>query len=394
MVEPNNTYSNDKDYEKELNSFLESDFTVEDVYNADGDEGFDDADGNEDDFYGADGEDDSNLEGEDDSDAEGEDDYVFDMDFSKFNGDDFKSSLSGVNREFGSKKSSSRLKNVTASGRKVIVEGSTRPTNLSTRKQTLSRKPKQKMKKRKMVKRQGGKPLSQEFVVKKRATLYGKTSGKGQGINTKRIIVPSTQKVIVEGVDKFILGEDKCGVKDIGYYKCKKLRELVFTMNNNSGVDFNLELFNPSEPLDYLFSTSGNLNNKIQVSGGIVSYSDVLFNILANPTHIVNAKFTFAGATFQQQINQPLIFKNKRITGEQKVEPLQLQLQVDTMQVANDIVFFDILGNLNRPFIPNGMDVIQYKVLAGNTVTFAFYYEQKDLRKFFFKEARDSKKLI
>jgi hypothetical protein len=393
MVEPNNTYSNDKDYEDELKTFLESDFTVEDVYNAEGEDDSE-AEGDDDDFYGAEGENDSEAEGEDDSEAEGDDDCVFDMDFSKFDGEDFKSSLSGVNREFGRKKRDTKIKSVSSSGRKVIVEGMKKPTNFSPRKQTLGGKKKPIVGKRNVSKSIDDKSLSQEFVVKKRATLYGKSSGKGQGRNTKRIIVPSTQKVIVEGVDKFILGKDKCGVKDIGYYKCRKLRELVFTMNNNSGVDFNLELFNPSMPLDYLFSTSGNLNNKIQVAGGIVSYSDVLFNILANPTHVVNAKFTFAGATFQQQINQPLIFKNKRITGEQKVEPLQLQLQIDNMQVANDIVFFDILGNLNRPFIPNGMDIIQYKVLAGNTVTFAFYYEQKDLRKFFFKEARDSKKLI
>jgi hypothetical protein len=353
MSEPNKTYNNERDYEDDLNSFVESDLIEEDVYGADGNE--------DDDFYGADGEE-SSIGGEIDEEEEeldgNDDDFIFDMDFSQFKGKDFKSSLRSVNKAASNKK-------------KMQVKART--------------------KKKKMVK----KPLSQEIVVKKRATLYGKkTKTGGEAKTTKRIIVPSTQKVIVEGVDKFILGEDKCGVKDIGYYKCKKLKELVFTMNNNSGVDFNLELFNPSEPLDYLFATSGNLNNKIQVAGGIVSYSDVLFNILANPTHIVNAKFTFAGATVQQQINQPLIFKNKRITGDQKVEPLQLQLQVDTMQVANDIVFFDILGNLNRPFIPNGMDVIQYKVLAGNTVTFAFYYEQKDLRKFFFQEARNSKKLI
>lgn len=355
MSEPNNTYNSNKDYEDDLNSFVdESDIIEEDVYDADGD-----TDG-DDDFYGADGNA-SPIGGEIDEEEEeldSNDDFIYDIDYSQFKGKDFKSSLRNVNKTVSSKK-------------KLQVKAH--------------------KKKKKMVK----KPLSQEIVVKKRATLYGKkTQSGGESKTTKRIIVPSTQKVIVEGVDKFILGEDKCGVKDIGYYKCKKLKELVFTMNNNSGVDFNLELFNPSEPLDYLFATSGNLNNKIQVAGGIVSYSDVLFNILANPTHLVNAKFTFAGATVQQQINQPLIFKNKRITGDQKVEPLQLQLQVDTMQVANDIVFFDILGNLNRPFIPNGMDVIQYKVLAGNTVTFAFYYEQKDLRKFFFKEARDSKKLI
>lgn len=274
---------------------------------------------------------------------------IEDIDFSEFRGKNFKASLQKVNKAVAQKK----------------------------------------------AKKLKPKPLNKEFIVKKRATLYGKTSGRAEGRNTKRIIVPSTQKVIVEGVDKFILGNDKnCeGVKNIGYYKCKKLKELILTINNNSGTDFNLEFFNPSQPLDYLFSTSGNLNNKIQVAGGVVSYSDVLFNLLANPTHIVNAKFTFAGASYLQQINQPLVFKNKSIEGKQKVEPMQLALKVDNMQVADDIVFFD-LGALNRPFIPNGMDVIEYKVLAGNTITFAFYYRQKDLRKFFFSEARTSKKLL
>ena len=280
-------------------------------------------------------------------------DILDDIDFSDFKGKSFKSSLSKLNKTYDKKKQ------------------------------------------KKVVKKQPNKPLSKDFYVTKRATLYGKGE-RGDAKTTKRIIVPSSQKVIVEGVDNFILGKSgKCdGVKNIGYYKCKKLKELVLTMNNNSAIDFNLELFNPSMPLDYLFSTSGNLNNKIQVAGGVVSYTDVLFNLLANPTHIVNAKFTFAGATFQNQINQPLIFKNKNIIGEQKIDPIQLQLKIDNMQVANDIVFFDLFGGLNRPFIPNGMDVIEYKVLAGNTVTFAFFYEQKDLRKFFFEEARNSKKLI
>jgi hypothetical protein len=202
--------------------------------------------------------------------------------------------------------------------------------------------------------------------------------------------------VIVEGVDKFILNDDDCSAKNIGYYKCKKLKELIFTINNDSANDLNLNLFDPSQPLDYLFQTSGNLNNKVQVAGGIVQYSDVLFNILGNPMHIPNAKLTFAAPTstqLQAQINQPFIFKNKSSTGEQVIEPLQLQLQVDNMQVANDIVFFD-LAQLNRPFIPNGMDVIQYKVLAGSTVTFAFFYRQRDLRRFFYEEARNNKKLL
>lgn len=289
-------------------------------------------------------------EAELDSGVDGDMAIIEDMDFSSFKGKNFKSSLSKVNNTYTKKKA-----------KRPIAQ------------------------KRKM-------PLSNEVFVKKRATLYGKGRG-GSGKTTKRIIVPSTQKVIIQGVDKFILGDDKCGIKDIGYYKCKKLKELVFIINNNSAIDFNLELFNPSMPLDYLFSTSGNLNNKIVVAGGNVEYTDVLFNILANPMHIINAKFTFAGTTFQQQINQPLIFKNKSSNGEEKVEPFQLQLEVDNMQVANDIVFFD-LSTLNRPFIPQGMDVIKYKVLAGNTCTFAFFYRQADIRKLFYEEARQSKKLL
>ncbi len=356
MVEPNNAYYSMDDYEDDLNNFVEAEIIEEDSYGVDGEEGEEE----EMPFLNADG---TRMDGKEIEEVEevqekdDEDDYVYDIDFSEFKGD-FQSSLNGMNRAFRKKRRAKKLK----------------------------------------LKKAKKKPLSQDISVLKRATLYGKRS-KSSGSNAKtlkRVIVPSTQKVIIEGVDKFILGNDKdCdGVKNIGYYKCKKLKELILIMNNNSAVDFDLELFNPSMPLDYLQSTSLNLNNKIQVSGGITSYTDMLFNILANPTHIVNAKFTFAGAAFANQINQPLIFKNKNIEGKQTVNPLQLQLQVDTMQVAKDIVFFDIFGNLNRPFIPNGMDVIQYKVLAGCTVTFAFFYEQHDLRKLFFKEARDSKRLL
>lgn len=313
MIEPNDTYTDQQDYENGVDGY---DFLEEEQSDLDGEFGFD------------------------------ENDIIEDIDFSEIRGKDFKSSLRKVNKAYTKKKA---------------------------------------------IKKQ--KPLDKEFVVKKRATLYGKTDGTGTERTTKRIIVPSSQKVIIQGVDKFILGEDKCGAKDIGYYKCKKLKELIFTMDNNSALDFNLNLFDPSMPLNYLFSTSGNLNNKITVAGGVVSYSDVMFNILANPMHIVNAKFTFGGPSYLNQINQPLIFKNKSATGEQKIEPFQLQLEVDNMQVAQDIVFFK-LDTLGRPFIPNGMDIIQYKVLAGNTVTFAFYYRQKDIRRLFYEEARNTKKLL
>jgi hypothetical protein len=64
------------------------------------------------------------------------------------------------------------------------------------------------------------------------------------------------------------------------------------------------------------------------------------------------------------------------------------------MQVANDIVYFDLIKRLNRPFIPDGMDVIKYVIKAGMTVTLCFYYKQISLKKFFFKEARYSKDLM
>jgi hypothetical protein len=349
MINPIEEYNDDANYNKNL---VGADFIEEELY--------------------------GNLEGESYFDG---DDIIDDLDFSNFKGKDFKSKLKKVNRTIEKKHSKSVTKNPIggSSGNARVEKGKGAISGGSGNAKVGAQK--------------GGK----DFYVKKRAVLYGKKTGNSaEAENTKRIIVPSAQKVIVEGVDKFILNDDDCSAKNIGYYKCKKLKELIFTINNDSANDLNLNLFDPSQPLDYLFQTSGNLNNKVQVAGGIVQYSDVLFNILGNPMHIPNAKLTFAAPTstqLQAQINQPFIFKNKSSTGEQVIEPLQLQLQVDNMQVANDIVFFD-LAQLNRPFIPNGMDVIQYKVLAGSTVTFAFFYRQRDLRRFFYEEARNNKKLL
>lgn len=211
-----------------------------------------------------------------------------------------------------------------------------------------------------------------------------------------RVLVPREREVIVEGVSKFILSEGKAqaSIKNVGYYKGKKLKALVLTFNNNSALDFELELFNTSMPLDYLYSTSLNLNDKIQVAGDNVSYSDVLFNLLANPALIPNCKFVFSGPSVLQQKVQPLIVKNKAIRGDEKIHPINLDLQIDTMQVSSDIIFFDIMDILDRPYIPDGMDVLKYKVLAGNTVTMAFFYKQVSLKKVFYKEARTSKKLL
>ena len=212
---------------------------------------------------------------------------------------------------------------------------------------------------------------------------------------TKRIIVPEDRKVIVEGVDKFILSNTKesDSIKNIGYYKGEKCSELILIINNTTPNDFEFELFNPSMPLDYLFSSSQDLNARILVAGdNKVSYSDVLFNLLANPTILPNAKFVVTNPNNQTQknlqFNQSLIFKNKNIAGQEIVNPVSNALNIDTAQFQNEIIYWNIQQSLGRVYIPDGMDVISYKVLAGNTVTFAFYYKQISLKKFFFKEAR------
>lgn len=237
-------------------------------------------------------------------------------------------------------------------------------------------------------------PLNKTFEATNGATISGK---RGSQKTIKKILIPRNKNVIVEGVDKFILSNESSdnSVRNIGYYKGEKLKTLIITFNNNSAIDFNLELFNPSMPLDYLYSTSLSLNDKIQISAGdTASYTDVLFYLLANPTLIANAKFTFGATNLEAQKKEALFFINKSIKGSQRIKPLQLNLQIDTMQKQDDIVFFDIIGNLGRPYIPDGMDVIRYKVLAGSTVTFGFYYKQHELKKLLFKEAKDSKGLL
>ena len=236
------------------------------------------------------------------------------------------------------------------------------------------------------------KPLSKNIPVRSRAKM---TAPRGK--STEKILVPDSRKVIIEGVNSFLLDNSvgAMATKNIGYYKGKKLKELVLTFNNNSAVDFEMELFNPSMPLDYLQSTSLNINDQVQVAGGnFVSYTDILYNMLANPARLYNAKFTLAGPSLLQQINQPLIISNKSISGKEKVVPFQMQLNIDIDQNQSDLIYFDLSETLNRPFIPDGMDIISYKVLAGMTVTFGFYYSQVSLKKFFYPEAKAAKGLF
>ncbi len=237
------------------------------------------------------------------------------------------------------------------------------------------------------------KPLTKSFGVEQGEGAVIHSRGK----STKRILVPREREVMIQGVDSFMLdtGIDADSYRNIGYYNGKKLKELILIFNNNSALDFNLELFNPSMMLDYLYSTGGNINNKVTVAAGTgASYSDVVHYMMANPTLIPNARIIVSGPSMLQQQMVTMKFKNKNIAGELVVEPLNIPQNLDIMQVQSTVISFDIMRQLNRPFIPDGMDVINYTILAGNTVTLCFYYKQKKLKKLLWKEARDHKKLM
>jgi hypothetical protein len=234
-------------------------------------------------------------------------------------------------------------------------------------------------------------PLTKEFSVNRKATIIGSKQRK-----MGKVIIPNDRKVIVEGVSSFMLSDSKDNdtLRNIGYYKGKKQQQLVLIFNNDTPNDFNLELFNPSMPLDYLYSTSTNLNSQIQVAGGNVEYSDVLFNILANPLMITSATFTISGSQTIPQKAVALQINDKFVNGVTKIDPLNLALQIDNMQVEGNNISFSFLETLHKPFIPDGMTVINYNILAGNTVTMAFFYEQKAIKKLFFEEARKINKRV
>ena len=246
------------------------------------------------------------------------------------------------------------------------------------------------------------KSIGRKITSKNNIEFNQKNPKKDVKIKSIKTSITSTTGFSKEGlkqlqdVDNFILSDNQANssIKNIGYYKGEKLKELVLIINNNTPNDLNLELFNPSQPLDYLFATSQNLNNRISVAGNnLVSYSDVLFHLLANPTLLANAKFTCENpiSPFQAnaQLNQVLTIKNKNIAGHEKLHPIANNLNIDIDQPNTQIIYWDITETLNRVFIPDGMDIIEYKILAGNQVTFGFYYKQFLLKKFFFKEARN-----
>jgi hypothetical protein len=279
------------------------------------------------------------------------DDAVIDTDFSEIRGKSYKGSFNKASRKVERKQSAIKSK------RRIPKRAVRRPLK---------------------------KPLRNSFPVNDGVhTLKGRNAKK-----ISNVLVPSSQKVIVKGVSQFILSQQHEGAKKISYYKGKKLKELNIIINNLGGNDFTFNLFDPSMPLDYLYATGDNLNNRIQIAGGEISYSDVLFNLLANPALILRAQLNIAGPAVAAQGNQSIFIYDKSITGEQEICPYNLNLQIDNMQVFSDIVYFDVTKTIKRPYIPDGMDVMKYTVLAGNSVSFTFFYSQVTLKKFFYKQAR------
>lgn len=310
------------------------------------------------------------------------DDSFSDIDFSQLDGD-FKNNIKRVNMMMAGREPKQRIirKVSVPTDRKLIVEGNKTPSQFQSK--DFNYIPKGKVTPIGSIKK--------EFPVDKKATLI---SNKNKSV--ERILIPRDKKVIVEGVSDFILTDTKenDAIRNVGYYKGEKLQQLTLIFNNDSPLDFNLELFNPSMPLDYLYSTSQNLNNRIQVAGGEVSYSDVLFNILANPIMCPNATITISGAQQVAQQSVPFLIKNKFVNGVTKVNPFNIALQIDNMQVEGNNISFSFENVLNRNYITDGMEIITYNILAGNTVTICFFYKQLSIKKLFFPEARKTPRMI
>jgi hypothetical protein len=226
-------------------------------------------------------------------------------------------------------------------------------------------------------------------IIAKAGDEYIFKSSKGKQV-TSEIKLPDNREILIKGVDEFILSKGNNDIKNIGYWQGEKLKELVLIINNDSPNDLTVDFFNPSTPLDYLYSTTDNLNNRIQVAGdNKVSYSDLLFNILANPTILPNAKFTCSGPLVSQQFNQSLTFINKNIAGHEKIDPINNDLNFDILQPQKQIVYWDIYKTLGRLYCPDGMDIMKYTVLKGMTVVFGFYYKQIQLKKVLIPELRN-----
>jgi len=313
-----------------------------------------------------------------------------DIDFSSATGD-FKKSFNKI------KKSEDKIQKVKVSGRPVIVEGNKNNKEIFktyVKKGIAKKTPKQKIKVSTDPRDLHGKG----FGVKEKATIFDNSKNKG----ISKILVPSDRAVIVEGVDSFILSQGKCenDIKNLNYRCGKKLKELVININNVTPNNFTFELFNPSFPLDYLIANSQNVNNQILVNdSGVtgVQYTDLLFNILANPTRIYNCRIVFnapTNALLSKQLNEGIVVQNKDLRAYQVIKSINTNTLLDRYQFQKNILNFNLEEALNRPYVPDGMDVMKYTVYAGCSVTIVFYYEQIMLKKYFYKDLRNSKEIL
>lgn len=247
-------------------------------------------------------------------------------------------------------------------------------------------------KKKVIRKKKAIKPLCKNVTVEHKAFIDSK--GRRQ---IAKVLIPRSKKTIVEHVSKFIVSDDFDDYKNIQYHDGNKLKQILLIIDNsNSSTDLDIELFNPSMALDYLYSTRQDINDRISVANSpYVTYRDLLNNILANPLYVYNAKLMFSGPTQTLQKNQSFIIKNKNSQGFYNVSPISVPLFIDNYQIEkNNINIYNFQKVINRPYVADGMDVIQYKVLAGNTVTMCFYSKQILLKKILYKEAQQSKELI
>lgn len=243
-------------------------------------------------------------------------------------------------------------------------------------------------------KRKNALPLTKKHPIKQNSTTNIKTkhlSGKSKSI--KNILVSNDQKVIINGVSNFMIDKTKDSLRNIGYWEGKKLNKLLLTFNNTNGNDLTLDLFNPNSWGKYFMANSQDLDDRIIVGDGSIKYSEVLFNIIANPTMIPSARFSFSCPTEEQlerQLNVPLNFTNKDLRSNTVVKPYTFE--IDEYQFQNNIVLFDIIESINRPFFPNGTDTAIYTIYAGTTASLCFYYKQYTLIEQFFKLAYTKRK--
>jgi hypothetical protein len=319
-----------------------------------------------------------------DSDFDEVDDVLEDFDFSNLDGNNFQQNLAKVNTQI--------QKVIVPRNRKVIVEGDTSPITKNPQGIATKRVARNK----RSLTRDTSSNEQQDvenIPIEKNATIKGRNKKL-----ISKIVIPRDRNVIVEGANKLLLSEDKRDdlVKKLGYFNGKKLQELIIEIDNVGETDFPISLFDPSMPLDYLYNTSQNLNNRIIVGGGALQYSDLMFNQLANPLLIHSAYFTFDGTNSQIMSQESLAmqFTNKNAQGFKKIDPVNLSLKIDNMQVFNNVIAFDLHESLNRPFIPDGMDVINYTIYAGVKATLVFFYEQVHVKDLYYEEARKSKTLL